>query len=221
MMEVKGNGNIVSKEFNVSTYLRLHLACKGAIELIQGDEEKVVVEADENLISYFSAMNAGRTLFVTAEGKLKNPVFTSCLVKVFFRQLNVLYVRNDHGDVRCAREITLQDPLEVKIQSIGNTELWLNVPSIKLLSQTQGNILLRGKTAKLEIKNQSEGNFDSTQMTAGDLSIKNMAAGNIDLHAENSITISHYGEGYIHYSGNAIVKDVKQYGRGEIKRIER
>jgi hypothetical protein len=221
MIEVQGNGNITSKELSVSTFVRLHLACKGTIELHQSDEEKVIVEADENLLEYFSAANAGRSLFVSNEAALKRLVFTSCVVKVFFRQLNVLYVRNDQGNVVCPKEIQLTEPLEVKVQSVGQTELSIKAPVIKVLCQAQGNTILRGSAEKLEIKNQSEGNFDSSQLQAAELIIKNMAHGNVWLHADRSISISHYGHGFIHYTGDAVVKDIKHYGHGEVKRVKK
>src|ERR1700677_2344757 len=115
MIEVKGNGNIVSKEISVSSFIRLHLSGKGTIALYQSDEEKVIVETDENLQEYFSIENSGRTLYVSAESKFRKPVYTSCLIKVFIRQMDVLYVRNDHANVICLDAITLVDPIEIKV----------------------------------------------------------------------------------------------------------
>ena len=219
MIEVQGNGNIVSKEITVSSIIRLHLSGKGTIALYQSDEEKVIVETDENLQEYFSIENSGRTLYVSAEAKFKKPVYTSCLIKVFIRQMDVLYVRNDHADVICPDAITLADPIEIKVQSEGNTELNINAPAIKILCQSEGNVVLRGKCGRIDIKNQSEGDFNSTGLVAEELSIKNMAEGNVEVFANSAIWISHYGEGYIHYSGKAVLKDVKQFGNGEIKHI--
>lgn len=220
MIEVKGNGKIVSREISVSTFVRLHLGCSGIVELHQSDEEKVIIEADENLQDYCAATNAGRTLYVSTREKIKQPAYTSCVVKVFLRQLNVLYVRNDPGNVICTNEITLSEPLDIKIQSVGNTELNINAPKIKILCQAEGNTVLKGSTEKLEIKNQSQGDFDSSQLKTGELIIKNMSEGDVLLHADNTITLSHYGSGFIHYKGNAVVKDIKQYGDGEVKRIK-
>lgn len=219
MMEIKGNGELVSRELSVSTFVRLHLACKGIVELHQSDEEKVVIEADENLLDFFSVTNAGRSLFVSTDGKLKRPVFTSCIVKVFLRQMNVLYVRNEEGHLICPAEITLSEPLDIKIQSTGQTELFINAPLVKVLCQSQGNTILRGRAEKLEIKNQSHGDFDASAFIAGELGIKNMSHGNVNLHADRLISISHYGHGFIHYTGDAVVKDVQQYGHGEVKRM--
>jgi hypothetical protein len=220
MIEITGNGNIVSKEIQVSTFLRLHLGCKGVIELHQGEEEKVSIEADENLIDFFSATNAGKTLYVSTEGNLRRPVFTKCVIKVFLRQMNLLYVRNDKGNVVCPAPLVLNQPLEVKIQSEGDTELNVVVPALKVLSQTQGNIVLKGSCTKLEITNQGQGDFDASELIAQELSIKNMAQGNVYLNATDSIKISHFGDGNIHYSGTAEVKDVNQFGSGEIKYVQ-
>lgn len=220
MIEVQGNGNIVSREISIGTFVRLHLGCKGIVELHQSEEEKVIVEADENLVDYCVATNAGRTLFVSNTGTLKRPVFTSCVMKIYLRQMNVLYIRNDHGDVVCPGVITLTEPLKVTVQSHGNSELNLQVPALKISSMTHGDVAVKGSTEKLEVKNMSQGNFDSTKLKAGEVIFKNMAEGNVWLHADRAITISHFGQGFIHYSGEAEVKDVKQYGDGAVKRVK-
>lgn len=220
MIEIQGNGNIVSREISVSTFIRLHLSGKGLIELHQSDEEKVIIETDENLQDFFAVANAGRTLYVSAEAKFRRPVYTHCVIKLYIRQLDTLYVRNEGANVVCPNEISLSQPLKITIQSEGNTELNLVVPSIKILCQAQGNVTLRGACEKIDIKNQSEGHFNAGQLKAGDVYIKNMAEGNVVLYAEKTIQMKHYGEGYVHYYGPAAVKDVVQYGDGEIKHMK-
>ena len=220
MMEVKGNGNIVSKDIKVSSFVRLHLSGKSLVELYQSDEEKVIIETDDNLQEFFEVVNSGRTLYVSAEAKFRKPVYTKCTIKVYFRQIDVLHIRNDHANLVCPQEIHLSNPIEIKVQSIGNTELIIHAPVINILCQSIGKVTLKGKCGEVRIKNQNEGDFDSTALMAESLSIKNMAEGNVELFANKEITISHFGEGYVHYRGNALLMDVKQYGSGEIKHIK-
>jgi len=219
IIEVQGNGNVIAKEVKVSSFLRLHLAVNCTIELHQSDDEKVIIETDENLQEYFSICNSGRTLYVSAEGMLRKPIYTQCGIKVYLRQLDTLYVRNEKGNVVCPDVISLSTPLTIKIQSIGNTQLAFNAPSLKILSQCEGNVELIGKSNIVEIKNQSQGNFDASGLIADSLTIRNMAQGNIDLFAEKEISIKHMGEGYVHYRGNAVLKEVKQYGAGDIRHV--
>jgi hypothetical protein len=220
MIEIKGNGNIVSREIKVSSFIRLHLSGKGVVELHKSDEEKVIVETDENLLEYFDVVNSGRTLYVSSEAKFKRPVYTSCRIKIYLRQVDTLYIRNDKADVVCPETISLPNSVDVTIQTVGNTELNFDCPAIKILCQAQGNVVLKGKCETISIKNQSEGNFNSSGLSADNLTIKNMAQGNVDLFANKTISIKHFGEGYIHYSGNAALKDVKQFGQGEITHVK-
>ena len=69
----------------------------------------------------------------------------------------------------------------------------------------------------LEINAKSEGNLDAREMKAKNVALKNYSQGNIDLYAEDTITISNYGQGDIRYWGNAVLKDIKQYGDGEVR----
>jgi Putative auto-transporter adhesin, head GIN domain len=219
MIEVKGNGNIVSREIKVSSFIRLHLSGKGTIELHQSGEEKVIVETDENLQEYFEIINSGRTLYISAEAKFRRPVYTKCRIKVFLRQIDTLYIRNEKADVVCADEISLSQPIEIKVQTIGDADLNIVAPAIRILSQSVGNVVVKGRCGRVDIKNQSEGNFNSMALMADELTIKNMAEGNVEVFANKAIAISHYGEGYIHYAGNAVLKDVKQYGQGVIEHV--
>jgi len=157
MIEIKGNGNIVSKEIQVSSFLRLHIDGRGLVELVQSNDEKVIIETDENLLDYFDAQNSGSTLYVTSEAKLRKPIFTKCLIKVYLRQLDSLVIRCDHGNVICDDTIRLSTPLDIKIQSEGNTSLNIDAPAIKLLSQCEGDVKLKGKCGSITIKKPEPG----------------------------------------------------------------
>jgi hypothetical protein len=220
MIEVKGNGNVISREISVSSFIRLHIAGKGQIELFQSDEEKVIVETDENLQEFISAFNSGRTLYVSAETNVKKLLFTVCKISIYLRQMDVLQIRNENANLICGNQIALSNPLDIKVQSVGNTELDINATAIKILCQSEGNVLLKGKCESLTVKNQSQGDFNSKDLITDRVSINNQALGNVQLFADREISIKHSGMGFIHYSGKAIVKDVRQHGVGEIKHVD-
>lgn len=217
MVKIQGNGNIVSKVFPVSSFLRLHIAVKGVTELIQSQEEKVEVEMDGNLVDCFSATNAGRTLYISTEGSLRTPVYTTAVVRIHFRQIDHLVVRCEGGNVTCPKPITLQTPLDVKVQSEGNTTLNLSVPQLKLVAQTQGDITLLGDCGSVDIKTQSEGHLYARELFASELTLRNASQGNVEVFADKKISITHAGHGYVHYYGDAQLMDVKQYGHGEVR----
>ena len=59
LISVQGNGKIITKEFTVSSFLRLHLSISKEIEIHQSNEEKVVIEVDKNLADHIEITNFG------------------------------------------------------------------------------------------------------------------------------------------------------------------
>ena len=213
--DVKGNGTIISKEIPVSSYLQLHLCVNQEIEIYESAEEKVIVEVDENLQDFIDVCNSGRTLYVSTDSKLlKKPVFTKCKVKVFYRQLNVLNISTENADFNCPELLNFQNEIKLNIQSVGNTSLRINAPSIKLSNQCQGNVTLAGTCQFIDIKTHSVGSLDTKELIADELVIKNSGVGDISLFANKLITIKNNGVGNIYYYGEAILKDIKQNGAG-------
>jgi putative autotransporter adhesin-like protein len=217
MIKVKGNGNIVSKEISVNSFIRLHIRVSAMVELIMADEEKVIVETDENLLEYMEIENSGRTLYVTTEGKWRIPDFTSLKIQVFYRQLYTLFNACEKGALVCANTLRSAEPLEIKIYSDkSSSKLDVEAPAIKLITACVGDVQIKGSCNLLEINAKSEGNLDAKNLKAKNVVLKNYSEGNIDLFADETLTISNYGEGNIHYWGNGILKDIKNYGEGEV-----
>ncbi|MCR8557402.1 DUF2807 domain-containing protein [Mucilaginibacter sp. BJC16-A38] len=218
MIEIKGSGNIVSAERSVSSFIRLHTSIGGTVELIQADEEKVIVETDENLQEYFEVTNSGRTLYITAEGKWRTPAFSSLNIKVYYRQLYNLYNASTKGTLICGNPLRSAEPVEVKIYSDkSSSKLNINAPAIKLITACVGDVEIEGSCNILEINAKSQGNLYARNMIAKNVSLKNYSAGDLEIHADESLTISNYGDGSISYWGDGILKDIKQYGSGEVK----
>ncbi|WP_183573046.1 GIN domain-containing protein [Mucilaginibacter sp. X5P1] len=220
MIEVKGNGNIVSIGKEVSSFIRLHMSVSGTIELIQAAIEKVVIEADENLQEYIEVVNSGRTLYVTADGKWRRPGFSKLNVKVYYRQLYNIYNGCVNGTLICANILKASEPVEIKICSDkSSSKLHINAPAIKLITACVGDVEIEGACHMLEIKARSEGHLLARKMEAKNIVLKNYSQGNIELFAEETLTISNYGEGNISYWGNGVLKDIKHNGDGNVRHI--
>ncbi|WP_157807748.1 head GIN domain-containing protein [Hymenobacter chitinivorans] len=219
MMQVQGSGVLVSRDYPVSSFTRLHLSIHGTVELLYGPEEKVVVEADDNLLEHLEVVNSGRTLYVTSENKLRAPAFTGLRVTVHLRQLDTLYCAC-HGNVVSRNTLVAAGPLEVKIHSQGDTTLQLEAPALTVSLACQGNVTLSGAAGDVQIKNAADGYINTRALVAQHLRLRNLGAGNIDVYAEQTINLTHMGAGYLHYAGPAHLTDVRQYGAGDIRHVE-
>jgi hypothetical protein len=218
MIKEKGTGNIISKTINVNSFIRLHVSVSGLVELIQADEEKVIIETDDNLVDFIQIENSGRTLYVTGEGKWRTAEFTSLRIKIFYRQLYNLYNASEKGELVCGNTLRSGEPVEIKIHSDkSSTSLDVDAASVKLITACVGDVRLKGECILLEINAKSEGSLYAREMKAKNVVLKNYSQGNFELYGEDTITISNYGQGNIHYWGSAVLKDIKQYGDGEVR----
>lgn len=220
MLTVKGNEHITIKEHAISSFLQLHLAVSGTVELFMSDEERVEIETDENLQNRISILNSGKTLFITAEPGFKRASFSRLVTRVYIREMHKLHIYCDDADVRCGNTIAQLAPLETHIAGECNVTLDIDIPAFKLLTQTEGDVTLTGHCGKATIKTQSEGNLFAKDLIAADLTLKNMSEGNVEVFASETISISHYGEGYVHYYGNARLNNINQKGEGLIRHMK-
>jgi hypothetical protein len=218
MIEVKGSGAIVSAEKNVSSFIRLHVSVGGTIELVQADEEKVIIEADENLQEYIEVVNSGRTLYINTDAKWRTPGFSKLNIKIYYRQLYNIYNGCENGVLTCANTLTSSEPVEIKIFSDkSSSRLNVNAPAVKLITACVGDVEIEGACNVLEIKAKSQGNLFARKMIAKNVVLKNYSEGNLEIYASETLVISNYGEGNISYWGDGLLKDIKHNGEGEVK----
>lgn len=223
MYTIKGSEEVNTNEVQVSSFLNLVLAVNGQkeqpveIELHQAEEEKVIFETNQNLLSYYTAVNSGRTLFIAADAGYKSLEFTSLKVKVFIKQLTKLNVCSEYYQLSCNEEIAMNRDSSIKVQGTGKCNLNINTSSVKILLQNKGDVEILGHGNMVEIRNQSDGQLNAKSFVAKNIKIKNQSTGNVELFAEETLNIAHYGKGNIIHSGNAKLSDVRQYGEGLIK----
>ena len=216
LIAIQGNGNLTTEEQAVSSFLRLHISVPCTLELIASDEEKVVVTTDENLQSFINSVNSGRTLYISRKDSFKALDFSSLKIQVYVRQLDTLNIGAD-GDVIMTAAFKGSLPLDIKVQSSGHTELLLSAPSIKVNVQSHGDFKIAGECTVFAAKTQSDGNFDARNLLAQNTSFSTQSHGNAWIYGSESLVIKHSADGFVHYFGDGILKDVIHHGTGEIK----
>lgn len=218
MLKIPGSGALAQREHLVSSFTRLHLSVTGTVRFVVGEEEKVTVEADDNLLDYVAVVNSGRTLYITSENKLRSPGYTALTVTVFLRQLSALNVSAD-GDMTCPDLLHVTNPLDVVIRSNGNAELHVATPALTLNIAANGAVVLGGEAEEAQIKVASNGDLDARRFRAGRLKVRNGSNGNVRVWASQTIMLHHGGNGTLLYGGPARLLDVNQRGSGAVRHV--
>ena len=213
--KVTGNGNVNIKTHAVESFSRLKIETVCKVEITQSDKEEVIIEADENLHDYIEIQQNGDQLRVRTRENVSFRSFEKLIIRIHVKAINDLNIASV-GNVVCTNELVADD-LNVKVSSVGNTELKLNVGSTDCKFSTVGRLLIAGAADKAVVKNASVGGVNMEEFQAKVLRINNSSVGGIQVYASDEIYVNHSGVGGLTYSGNPQVKEIKDSGIGKVK----
>lgn len=187
---------MVSKTIIVEPFLQLHLCTQCNVEIVSSDEEKVIIEMDDNLIEGVRVDNSIKTLFVTQDVRQKVPLFTQGKITVFCKSLEALYITS-HADIRTANPIVSQSSVIVKTVTHGDVLLELKAPSVKVMTTNHGDFVLKCFAENLVVNSASKGDL------------------NMEFHGD-SAEINHKGRGDVSLSGQCLDLTLSNEGHGDI-----
>jgi hypothetical protein len=196
IFNVKGSGNVVSKTIQVEPFLQLHLCTHCNVDIVQADEEKVVVELDDNLIDSVRVDNSIKTLFVTQDTRQKVPLFTYGKITIYCHKLEAIYVTS-HADIQTVSPVVTDLPMTIKTVSHGDMRLELIAPALKITATNHGDLTLKCQVDNLLVNNASKGDL------------------NLDVQGI-SIEINHKGRGDIEAKGTCDSLNITNEGHGDI-----
>jgi hypothetical protein len=173
--EVKGSGNIIKKDFQISNINKIGNISSANIFITQSESENLSVEIDDNLLQYFDYKN-GAGVEIKLNGKSISPTKFNVYVNV----KGLKKIENiGSGNVTSTNTIK---GTQFKLEQTGSGDVDLNVSATELKVDVTGS----GNTA---IK--SDADFCNTE---------HMGSGNISLKIDNvksSMKIEHTGSGNI------------------------
>lgn len=152
---IKGEGEVAEKEFDLSTFEELSLANGWDVKLVQANENKLVVKANENLIEELKIDEADQSLKIGTKsndniGKADSKLIT-------------LYFDGDLSKLKASSGVNLFAPEQLKFKDIevsssSGSEVELNIESQKLnCSSSSGSKMTLKISSTDVIANSSSG----------------------------------------------------------------
>lgn len=156
---LKGNGNVIEKEYNVTSFQQLNIEGVFNTWISQGEENLVVVEADENLIHLIEVIEENDNLTLRTKKKMKIKKSTKMNVYVTLtdiENMEIAGVRN----VKCDSVLNL-DYLVLEVNGVGNTSLLINCDQLEAEFSSVGNIDFEGEAVEANFEISGTGNLDA------------------------------------------------------------
>ena len=203
---IEGNGKVVTRVVTVSSFDALKASGLFELKLSQGSTESMKIEADENLLEYFTVKKEGSKLVIDMD-KLKNKNSGQLRLKVYvtFRHLKTIDL-NTLGDVKSEGSLSFDD-LKISKNGVGNLDLKLTANKIALNNEGVGNVTLSGKAQNAVFHHEGVGSLNAGDFAVQTVDIKNTGVGSAEVNAEKKLKAEDSFTGKIKNHGAALKKN--------------
>lgn len=215
--KVRGNGNVTTEEHKVGSFSELFLDGVCNIYIDQGSEEKVVVEADENLHEYIYVDHSDNRLEIDMKSRINIRTRSKLNIYVTVKNIDKLRIMGI-GNVKTKGTLKLDD-LKVKVTGVGNVELDLEANSLDAELNSVGNITLAGSINEAEISNKGVGKLDAYDLKLNKLDLNVSGVGKTEVYVEKEIAVRSTGVGNVHVRGDAVITELHSSGVGKVKKM--
>lgn len=213
LAQVNGNGKVVKETRQLSGFKAISV--KTAIHLFvsQGSEEKVVVEADENILPYLITKVSEGKLEIFIKGNINNSKEINAYVTV--KQLNELEA-SSAAKIKSDGKLESED-LRISATSGSAVEVGVNCKSLEIKSSSGSASVITGSAASLRAEGSSGSAIVTSDLKAekGELDASSGAALVVLVTKEVRARASSGGQ--ISVTGNPASRDTDSSSGGSVR----
>lgn len=195
--KIEGSGNVVTEEREISGVDAVELATIGRMFIEIGDEEKLVIEAEDNVIEYFDANVFGGRLTVDIKGDVNLTLNEPVRYYLTVKELSEIEISSS-GDIE-APDLEAER-FYVSIGSSGDLDMGnLTCSSLDIRIKSSGDVSLRDIKAKhVEVNINSSGDVRLETLNGDFLVVDINSSGNVRIDGgyveEQDVSISSSGD---------------------------
>lgn len=224
-----GSGNVVKTNHAITGFNKLDVSTIFETVIIPSAEDKVTVEADDNLQKYITIELSDSTLYIKMIKHVNIGSYSSGKIYVYTKGISAI-TNSSVGKLSNEGTLTADDftlnnnsvgnnNLKIKAKTIkidnsavGKTNLYLESEKLVFSNSAVGKTLLTGSCNEADIDNSGVGSFDAKNYSTQILHIKNSAVGSSDVTAQKEFYINNSGVGRLDVYGTGVIKQLDDSG---------
>lgn len=207
-----GSGNLVKEERPVSSFNSISASSGINVFIFQSDEEKVIVEADDNILDMIVTEVKGNQLNCYIDGSIRG--WKKLNVYVSFKQLEE--VSASSGSDLYSETIINVPNLKVSSSSGADVKLQVKVDNLRANADSGSDIVLVGTCNQFTAMSNSGSDIDGKKLVADNAKLDASSAGDIHAGVKNSIRASASSGADIVYYGNPSDKNIDRSSGGSV-----
>ncbi|MBN1387314.1 MAG: DUF2807 domain-containing protein [Bacteroidales bacterium] len=212
---VTGNGNVEKEERKATEFTGVSTSSAIDVYLSQGNNHRIVVEADENLLEYIVTEVKDDVLRVYPDDV---SILRAERMRVYVTIKNVEYISTSSaGDVIGETPVKSEN-LKISASSSGDVKLEVYAKELKLKTSSAGDIILKGTADYVEASTSSAGDIKAYELEVKEADLSSSSAGDIQITVTERLKARASSAGDIYYYGNPEFVDAKSSSCGDVVR---
>lgn len=214
ILGVRGSGNVITEDRQVGDFTVIEVVGSADVVIRQGDESRVQVHADQNLLEFITTEVRNGTLVIGGEGRVRS--YKKFEVHVTIARLDRVKIMGS-GDVRSEGALSGND-LEIAIYGSGDVSMQLDHKSLTTNINGSGDVAVSGIAGSLAVTVMGSGDFTASDLRLEKCTLKVMGSGDMKLSGRASLVeIESFASGDINlHNLTAEDVDARIFGSGDI-----
>lgn len=194
-----GSGNVINETRSVSGFSEVSLSGIGTLIITQGNEESLIIEADDNVLPFIKTQVNNNKLEISYDTGMPAPTEE---IKMYLTLKDISSVEiQGTGKVESSQLNT--DKLNINIEGAGKADIE-NLTVNELVSNISGagQIFLSGSASSQKVTINGAGNYQAENLQSMTAEVNINGAGNVILDVSEFLKAIISGTGKVEYTGN-------------------
>lgn len=214
---VTGSGKPSSAKRELAPFNSIAVDLHGKIELIQGNTEGVVVEADDNLLPLIETVVSNGQLRIGTVKGMNLPGSAKIQVTVYARNVDTLSLSGS-ADLTAARLSTsklagnIAGSGSIKIKDLQSDNLTVSIAG-------SGSFEAQGIAKTMKVNIAGSGDVNTAKLSTQDAKVSIAGSGDATLWVRQALSVSIAGSGDVRYYGEGTLRNASTMGSGSVKQL--
>ncbi len=213
---VRGSGNVTTEERQVSGFNQVSLSGSGDMTIIQGDQEKLVIEAEDNILPLIQTEVRGNELRIGFKNGVSVSTTQPIRYTLYAKDLSLV---NVSGSGNISTDSLQTQDLRLGVSGSSNMNIQnLNANSLNVTVSGSGNFDLSGQANTQDINISGSGNYRAGDLESSNVTIIVSGSGDATVWVKDELTARISGGGNVKYYGQPRVQQTVS-GSGTINSL--
>jgi hypothetical protein len=203
--QLNGSGNIIKQKRETGSFTGVEAGGAFEVEIKKGATTEVIVESDDNIISYIKTKVVGDILEISHNDGFS---FGNGHFKVYITIATLNYIKaSGASNIKAIDEIKSSEDMNIESSGAANITANVNTPNIKIEASGASHVELTGKTRKLTAVSSGSAGIKCAALKSENADLSASGASTIHAYASISIEASASGAANIYHLGTNNIKE--------------